>query len=195
MSMAFSDALETATDYRINAFESSASGVASLGYLMIKRDVLDVEEAKRTDKLIDLFLEIPRPTTGLSKSENILTGIASGNDLVAGIIENPPYEITEAAENFIHRQKKSVNYEEDIMMVAERVTHFLRKEGIDAEVNIDLFTDPEYSNWIEPKIQIAVKKEQLQRAYEIFDELLTYSFSGISQKTLKRLSVTIDCRR
>jgi hypothetical protein len=195
MSMAFSDFLETTADNKINTFESSASSVSFLGYMPLQRNIPDTREVKRKERLVDLFLEIPTPITGLSTSKNILTGAASGNDRITGIINKPPYEITEAAEHFIGKQKKSVKYKEDIMSVAERVTYFLRKEGIDAEVHIDLFTDPEYSNWIEPKIQIETKKEQLQRTYEIFDELLNYSYFGISQKTLRRLSVTIDSKR
>jgi hypothetical protein len=105
-----------------------------------------------------------------------------------------PCEITDVADAFIGKQKQSVKYRQEILLIADRITGFLSAKGIDAETCVDLFTDPEYSNWSEPKIQITVNKDALEKAYALFDEVLEFSFKGITQKTLKRLLVTIDSR-
>jgi hypothetical protein len=196
VSQSFSDAVETTVDRNLNTFESSASNSSISDYLPLRGNFRSINETKREERrLVDLFLAIPAPIGGLSKSGIGFTSIASGNDRITGIVNKPSYEITEAVELFIRKQKKWVKYKEDILNVADRVAYFLREKGIKAEVNIDLFTDPEYTNWIEPKIQVVAKKEQLQKAYETYDELLNYAYRGISQKTLSRLSVTIDSER
>ena len=54
--------------------------------------------------------------------------------------------------------------------------------------------DSEYSDWAEPKIQIRVGKDQLGKAYDALDKLLTYAFNGISQKTVRRISINLESR-
>jgi hypothetical protein len=196
MGAAFSeDAIDTGFDFRMGTLENSATGTASLRYLPTLNDPTRTKEIEVKKRLVDLFFEITKPAIGIAKSENTLTSVATVNDRIGDLSSSPQFQITETAERFIGHQKKSVKYKKEIFMVAERISGFLGKERIDAEVSIDLFTDPEYSTWVEPKVRIEVGKEQLQRAYEVFDELLAFSFMGISQKTLERLTVTIDHRQ
>lgn len=104
------------------------------------------------------------------------------------------YQISRDANDFINRQKKAVQYRKDIFIVSDKVSGFLKREGIEAKISIDLFTDPEYSDWVESKIRIEVPADELKRAYGIYNELLSYSLKGIHKKTLKQLLVTIENR-
>ncbi len=187
--------LDLAFEKGTDIFDNNATGQTTIVCFTEQRDLQSIEESKRKERLADLIQVIPKPITGLSNLQNELTGIATRSDALVAITNIGPQIITEAADYFISRQKKSVKYRTEILEVSSKVTGYLKKEKIDAEVVVDLFTDPEYSDWIEPKIQILVKKEQLQKTYEVFDKLLEFSFSKISQKTLKRLSVTIDSRQ
>jgi len=142
-------------------------------------------------EFFDLFRS-HEPILGLSKVEGVFTSAVTLNDYPVRPTASPRYEISRAAEDFISRQKKSVKYKKEIFTVADRTVEFLGKKGIFANVLISLFVDPEYTNWIEPRIRIEVQKEALQKAYEVFTELLDYSFTDVSNKTLKKLVVTVN---
>lgn len=185
----------SAFDQGISFFDNSATSQAPIGYFTEQKEPQNIEASKRKERLVGLIQEIPKPIIGLSTLQNELIGVATRSDALVEINNVEPQTITEAADYFISRQKKSVKYRTEILKVSSRVTEYLKREKIDADVTVDLLTDPEYSNWVEPKIQILVKNEQLKKTYDVFDKLLEFSFSGISKKTLQRLSVTIDSRQ
>ena len=189
------ETLSSAFEQGMGIFDNSATAPSSRDYFSDRGIQRNAEENKREERLIDLLQEIPKPTIGMDYLKNRLNGIVTVSDPRFEFDKNIELEITNAAETFIRHQKKSVKYRNEILKVADKASECLKKSGIDAEVTVDLFTDPEYSNWIEPKVRIIVGKEQLDKAYEKFDDLLEFAFSGISQKTLQRLSVTIDSRQ
>lgn len=176
------------------AFRNSATETASITYL-IKRQIKSPEEVKLEERIIDSFLRIPEPIIGIREIGDLPTDVATKDKLITGVTRIPHYEITKEVEMFIGRQKKSIRFQNEVSNIADRVSAFLIKENIDAEVTVELFVDSEYSDWKEPKIQIIVRKEQLGKAYDTFDNLLTYAFNGISQKTVRRISVNLDSRR
>jgi hypothetical protein len=187
--------IEVGLEQGLNAFDVDATGPASTKYFVDQREIQECEEAKRKERLFGLIQAVPKPIVGLSGFETQFSSNATiSQSMLSFPIRTRP-EITDSADYFISRQKKSVKYRGEILKVTDRVSECLKKDGVDAEVIIDLFTDPEHSDWVEPKIQILVSKDQLSKTYQIFDELLEFAFSGISQKTLRKLSVTIDTRQ
>lgn len=183
----------SAFEQGIGEFENSATVPSSSGYLIGQQETSSVDEEKRKERMLDLIQSLPKPIIGLSRFDNTISGIATRSDPKTEIMDGSgQQEITDAAEHFISRQKKPVRYRTEILEVADRVSQCLDKQGIDAGVNIDLFTDPEYSDWMEIKIRIAVRKDQLQKVYDAYESILEFAFAGISQKTLRKLSVTID---
>lgn len=104
----------------------------------------------------------------------------------------PIYEISREAEDFISRQSKAVRYRKDLITISDKAKEFLKNENIEAKISISLFTDPEYSNWIEAKIRIEVPKQEFRKAYSIYNKLLSYSLIGIRKKTLQKVVVGIE---
>jgi len=104
----------------------------------------------------------------------------------------PKYEISKGAEDFISRQKKSVKYRENLLVISDKAKEFLKKESIESQITISLFTDPEYSNWVETKITIIVPKKDFRKAYGLYNELLSYSLKGVSKKTLEKVVVGFE---
>ncbi|MGA2386963.1 MAG: hypothetical protein ABSG33_10580 [Candidatus Bathyarchaeia archaeon] len=143
----------------------------------------------------NIFFETQSTPTGTVKLQGLSIGVATKGDLMLPTLSDTlKFEITNTADTFIVHQKSAVKYKKEILLVAKRISSFLTARKIPADVCVDLFTDPEYSDWVEPKVEIRVSKDQVSETYDLFDELLTCAFSGITQKTLKRLSVTIDSR-
>ena len=186
--------IDFAFNYEAISFEKSATGPSSSDYFQEKREEHETLGSMILEKIRGLR-EIPQPIIGLNEFEKNQTSATMGNSLPIGKGNRLQLEITKAADHFIDCQKRAVKYKKEIMSVAERILSFLQKNGIEAKVTISLYSDPEYNNWIEPKIQIEIARQELQRTYEIFDSLLTNSFSGISEKTLRKIFVTIDSRQ
>lgn len=177
----------------INKIAQSTASIRSASNLQRLTETYKPPENKKTYR--DLFFEIQNATTSKLKSQVFATSMTTEGGLILPVLTNSlAVEITETADNFIVRQKNAIKYKKEIILVAERISEFLDRKGVKAEICVDLFKDPEYTNWVEPKVSINVGKGQVAQTYNLFNELLAYSFSGISQKTLKRLSVTIDSR-
>ena len=104
----------------------------------------------------------------------------------------PRYEISKDAEIFISKQSKFVKFRKDLFNIADRSNEFLLKEGIKPKISISLFTDPEYSKWVETKIKIEVPQDDFARTYSLYNELLSYSLKGIRKRTLEKIIVGID---
>lgn len=134
------------------------------------------------------------PLIGFSRIEKTPTSAVAMTSYSARWSAPPQYEITKDAEDFISRQKKAVKYRRDIFAIVNSASEFLKKEKIPADVSISLFVDPEYRGWTETKIRIVVPRDSLERTYNVYDKLLTYSFKGIHMKTLRKLFVTIESR-
>ncbi len=105
------------------------------------------------------------------------------------------YEFSKDAEVFINSQKQSHRYREEIVAISDRAFDFLEEQGIAAKIFIPLFADPEYTDWLELKIRIEVPKDELKKAYELYNDLLSYSLKGIRRKTLKKIFVAIESDR
>lgn len=140
----------------------------------------------------DLVLKRHEPLGGLTQPEKMVTSAVDGLDYVKRFAVTQQYDISIDAEDFINGQKKSIRYRKDILIISNRASEFLRKEGIQAKISISLFTDPEYKDWIEPKIGIEVPKNEMEKTYNIYNTLLSYSLKGIRKKTLRKLLVTIE---
>jgi hypothetical protein len=197
MSIGFSEDYigSTVDSYREGIFRNSATEPASIGYYLTKSEIKSPKEVKLEEQMIDSFLRTPELTTGMRLIGNLPTDVATKNKLITGVIRTPYHEITSEVEVFISHQKKPIKFRNEVSMIAERVSAFLIKENIDGEVSVELSVDSEYSDWAEPKIEINVAKEQLGKAYDTFDNLLTYAFDGISQKTIRRISVNLSSRQ
>ncbi|HLE75247.1 MAG TPA: hypothetical protein VI864_04290 [Candidatus Bathyarchaeia archaeon] len=187
--MAFSEEnYSLTTSYEKDEFENMGVASTPIALGIVQKTTIEIgNEAE----FFDLF-RVHEPTSGLSKVEGLSTSAVTLNDYPVRPTLAQRYEISKAAEDFISRQKKSVKYKEEIFVVADRTVEFLGKKGILAKVVISLFVDPEYINWIEPRISVEVRKEDLQETYRLFTELLEYSLANISNKTLKKLVVTVN---
>lgn len=102
------------------------------------------------------------------------------------------YMISRDAELFINRQKNPLRFRKDITTISDRASEYLSREGIKAKISVSLFADPEYDDWIEPKIRIEVPKDELAKTYGIYNGLLSYCLQGIRRRTMKQLFVTIE---
>lgn len=102
------------------------------------------------------------------------------------------FMISRDAQDFISKQKKSIQFRGDLLKISDRISEFLEKQGIRARVSIDLFADPEYRDWTETVIKIGTSEEKLAKVYAICDELFRYSLEGIRKRSLKKLTVAIE---
>lgn len=145
------DSLGLYLEQETNALENNATGLSS-GRFFSRIDEFENSEApKGRERLTDLLQSIPKSTVGFNRFENESLGIATVGDLRIDSTEKFSTEITDEAEQFISRQKKSVKYRTEVFSVADKVSQCLNKKGINAEVIIDLFTDPEDTCWTEPQ--------------------------------------------
>ena len=143
---------------------------------------------------LKLRLEEPRFPTELSKHQKIATSAVTSLDYPERCSVRPRFEISRDTEDFINTQKKSVRFRRDILSISEKASEFLRKHRIEAKISIPLFTDPEYGDWVEPEIRIEVPRNELKRAYDVYNDLLSYSLKGVRKKTLRKIFVTIENR-
>jgi len=102
------------------------------------------------------------------------------------------FEISRPADEFISKQKKSIQFRTDLIKISNRISEFLGKQGIQAKVSIDLFTDPEYSDWTEAKIKIDTPSAKLEKMYALYNEILGYSLEGVRKRVLKKLMISIE---
>lgn len=144
------------------------------------------------NKLIEL-LKIHEPVSLLDQVESLLSS-AITTDYPVRTSADVKMEISRDAEHYIKRQKNFSRYKSDINKIGNRILDFLKQKEICAKISVNLFSDPEYTNWAEPRIQIIVPSENLQKTYELFNDLLEYSFVGVSRKTLKKVVITIDSK-
>lgn len=128
------------------------------------------------------FTGVPAPAT--SVIENLEYPIKGPTSRI--------FEISRDAEDFISKQKKSIQFRGDLFKISDRISEFLEKRRIQARVSIDLFTDPEYHDWTETMIKIGTREKQMKRMYALYDELLRYSLEGIRKRSLKKLAVAIE---
>lgn len=133
-----------------------------------------------------------KPARLIGFNRDDVTSAIFGSERLREYVGVPLYEITEEAESFIRKQKKAVRWREDLLAISSRASKFLNKEGVHARIAISLFIDPEYDDWIEPKIEIRVPKTELEKAYSVYDPLISESVKGIRKKTLRRLFLTIE---
>lgn len=106
----------------------------------------------------------------------------------------PKYEISSDAQQFISKQKKSVDYRNDLITISDKISAFLKKANIEPKISISLFQDPEYTDWLESKIVITVKGEELAKTYAIYENLLDYSLKDIKRRTIEKVVVSIEKR-
>lgn len=136
------------------------------------------------DKIIGLNIQ----------SVSNLTGLTDMVDPLPSPIYQKPYRITESAHDFIRKQKKSFALNESLDRVSNRILEFMRERCIESEIIIDLEVDPEYGDWIEPKIQVLVESSKFEKAYELLSQLLEFSLKGIRKKETKRFMITVDVK-
>jgi hypothetical protein len=173
--------------------ESATENPLSLGVRQVVVDkgrseigIKDQQDLQRS------MLRKPSPLMQLDPYDRFSTSAVFGPHDLRKLPSILAYEISRDAEDFINKQKKSVQLRKDITAISDRAMEFLNKEGIKAKVSVSLFTDPEYDDWIEPKIRIEVPENELARTYKIYNELLSCSFQKIRKRTLRRLLVTVE---
>lgn len=102
------------------------------------------------------------------------------------------FKISRDAEDFIAKQKKSIQFRGDLLKISDRISEFLEKRRFQAKVSIDLFIDPEYHDWTETMIKIGTREKEMKKMYALYDEILRYSLEGIKKRSLKKLAVAIE---
>ena len=154
----------------------------------------EIQTLTKTEGQQDFGLKYKKPKflTKPSIYERFATSAVTSLDYGGRFLVRQVFEISRDADNFIERQRKAVQYRGDLLTISNKASEFLRKKGIEAKISIILFADPEYSDWVEPKIRIEVPKNEFEKAYDVYDSLLSYSLEGICNKTLRKLLVTIE---
>jgi len=106
----------------------------------------------------------------------------------------PLYEISREAEEFIFKQKKAISYKKDLITICDRIAKFLQNANMEAKISISLFQDPEYSDWVESKIVVAVNEKKFAKAYSLYGELLDHSLKKIKRRTIEKVVISIGKR-
>lgn len=160
--------------------EEIAQGIPQGGRLF-KEQIIKKPEKPALDRMV-----------ALDQFVSSLSGLFDMLEPLPPPIYQKPYKITEVAHDFIRKQKKSFALNESLDKVSNRILEFMRAQAIKSEIIIDLEVDPEYGDWIEPKIQVLIELSKFEDAYELFGELLDFSLKGIRRKETKRFMITID---
>jgi hypothetical protein len=147
-------------------------------------------------KIPELFSRSPtRYVPEVSKFETIFkfkTSSVANRDYPIRFPLIPKYEISREAEDFISRQKKAVQYREDITTISDKAREFLKRKNIEPRISISLFKDPEYSDWVETKIIVQVQKNDFKQVYKLYNKLLSYSLKGARKKTLEKAVIVLE---
>lgn len=165
--------------------EERVQDIFQAGRLFEKRNIRKPEKSKTL--ALDRIIALNQLVSNLSGLTDTLGPLPSP-------IYQEPYKITEVAREFIRKQKKSFSLNESLDRVSNRILEFMADRSIESQIIIDLEVDPEYGDWIEPKIQVLIEPSKFEKAYGLFSELLEFTLKGVRRKETKRFMITIDTK-
>lgn len=103
-----------------------------------------------------------------------------------------PYRSTQTARDFIRKQKRPIALDASLDQVSSRIAEFMNRKAMKSEVIVDLEIDPEYDDWVEPRIKVLVEPSKLGEAYTLFEDLLGFALRDIRKRESKRFMITLD---
>ena len=138
------------------------------------------------------FLRLYRSDAG-TKEELIRLGMDMGSYRVRGFTVPPPrYIYPKDVRDFITRQRKSSSIFQSISQIAEQTNLFLAEKEIKATIAFDLFSDPEYTDWKEPRISVKIMHLDPSKISEFRMELYDAAFRDVRPKIAKNVILHVE---